>query len=75
MVIPSFCVIKQCYDGNNHRMAANYMVKSFITLAHGGELKYHGNLPLYFNPRKSKVKITAVNYHGIFITLAIGVMS
>jgi hypothetical protein len=56
-------------------MAANYMVKSFITLAHGGELKYHGNLPLYFNPRKSKVKITAVNYHGIFITLAIGVMS
>ncbi len=28
----------------------NTMVKSFITFAHGGKLKYHGNLPNNFNP-------------------------
>jgi hypothetical protein len=28
------------------------------------------NIPQYFNPRKSRVKTTAVIYCGIFITLA-----
>jgi hypothetical protein len=36
------------------------MVKSSITLFHSDEHKYCGNLPKYFNPRKSRVKITAV---------------
>ncbi len=38
-------------------------------MAHGGKLKYFGNLLWYFNPRKSKFKITAVNYRSIIITL------
>ncbi len=29
-------------------------VKSFVTLAHGGKLKYHGNLLWNFTPRKCK---------------------
>jgi hypothetical protein len=38
------------------------MVKSFITLAHGGKLKYCSNLLWYAG--------TAVNYFSIFTTLA-----
>jgi hypothetical protein len=30
-------------------------------LAQGGKHKYRGNLPQYFNPRISRVKITMVN--------------
>jgi hypothetical protein len=48
------------------------MVKSLIILAHGGKIKYHRNLPWYFNPRKRRVKITKVNYCGMFIALAHG---
>jgi hypothetical protein len=55
----------------NHRMAINYHIKSFITLAQG-KLKYQNNLPFYFNPRKSRVNITAVNYGCMFIALAQG---
>ncbi len=43
------------------------MVKSFITLAHGGKMViYHWILIL-------KNVGTAVNYHDIFTTLALGV--
>jgi hypothetical protein len=41
-------------------------------LAQGGKHKYFGNLPEYFNPRISNVKITMVIYQGIFITLVSG---
>ncbi len=51
-VIPSFCVIKWYYYGNNCEM----LVSNTMVI-------YHGILTL------EKVG-TAVNYHGIFITLA-----
>jgi hypothetical protein len=47
------------------------LIKSFITLAQGGKHKYCGNLPQYFNPRISRVKITMVIYRRFF-TLAPG---
>ncbi len=31
-------------------------------MAQGGKHKYRGNLPKYFNPKFSRVKITMVNY-------------
>ncbi len=70
MVILSFCVIKQHYLSYYCRMAVNYhricvtnVIKHNLTL-NGRNILHH------FNPRKSRVKITAVIYHGIFITLA-----
>ncbi len=42
MVLLSFCVMKQYYCSIYHDMAINYiitMMKSFITLGHGGKLK------------------------------------
>jgi hypothetical protein len=48
------------------------MIKSFITLTHGGKREYHGYLLQNFNPRKSRVQITAVNYYDIFMKLARG---
>jgi hypothetical protein len=52
---PSFCVIKQYYDGNYHRMTvSNTMVI------------YHGNLPWYFNTINNRYCLTlAVNYCSI----------
>jgi hypothetical protein len=44
MVITSFCVIKVFYLSNHYGMAVNCHDKSFITLVHGGKLKYHCNL-------------------------------
>jgi hypothetical protein len=49
------------------------VVKSFKTLAHGGQLKYCGNLLQNFNPRDDRVKIIVVDYCGIVNTLASGV--
>ncbi len=43
------------------------MVKSFIALEHGGKLKYISNLLQFFNPRKSKVKITVEIYRSIVL--------
>ncbi len=55
-----------------------------MTLSHGGKFKYHNNLPQNFNLKNASTAInycriltlqnelTAVNYHGIFITLARG---
>jgi hypothetical protein len=54
MVIVSFCVIKLHYFNNNHGMALNYNGKIFVTLAHGGKLKYNGNLLENVNPRKCR---------------------
>jgi hypothetical protein len=50
-------------------MAVNNPDKSFITLAQGSKHKYRGNLPQYFNPRISRVKITMVIYGGIFYNI------
>jgi hypothetical protein len=61
-VLLLFCVIKQYYHRNYHRMAIYYHGKKFLTLAHGGKLKQSSNLPRKFNPTKSRVKITTVNY-------------
>ncbi len=50
------------------------MLKSFKTWPHSDKLKYYSNLLQYFNPRKSRVKIIAINCHckllRYFITLA-----
>jgi hypothetical protein len=46
-------------------MAANTLIKSFITLDQGDKHEYRGNIPQYFNPRISRVKITMVIYLGI----------
>ncbi len=73
MVIPSFCAKKLYYLCNCRGMEVNYHCKKFYSLAHGGKLKYCGNLLRNFNPRKDRVKITVVNYHGIVNTLASGV--
>jgi hypothetical protein len=43
------------------------MVKSLITLTHGGKLKYRGDLPRVLTRENVG---TAVNCRGIFITLA-----
>jgi hypothetical protein len=59
MVLLSSCVIKH-YCNKYHGMAVNNLTKSFIALAQGGEHKYRGNLPQYFNRRISRVKITIV---------------
>jgi hypothetical protein len=46
------------------------MVKGFITLAHGGKLKYFGNC--HGNLTLENVSVTVI-YHGIFIIFALGV--
>jgi hypothetical protein len=48
----------------------NIMVKFFITLAHGGKLKYRGKSHEIVT--LEKVKISVNNYRSIFITLALG---
>ncbi len=58
MAILSLCVMKLYYLGHYCGMAVVTTVKSFITLAREGKLKYCGNLRRNFNPRNSKVKIT-----------------
>ncbi len=40
MVLLSFCIMKQYYHGNYHKMAANYHGKRFMTIVNGGKLKY-----------------------------------
>jgi hypothetical protein len=42
MVLLSLRVIIY-YWGNYHRISVITMVKSFVTLVHGGKLKYRGN--------------------------------
>ncbi len=39
ILILSFCVVKQHYRGNSHRMAVNFHAKKFKTLADCGKLK------------------------------------
>ncbi len=46
-------------------MAVNYHGKKFVALANGGKHNYRSNLLRYFNPSKSRVKITMVIYHVI----------
>jgi hypothetical protein len=53
-------------------MAVNYYGKKFYSLAHGGKLKYCGNLLQNFNTKDDRVKITVVDYCGILISLASG---
>jgi hypothetical protein len=77
MVIPSFCVIKLYYLGNYHGMTVNYHgIKLFYNIGEKSLLKcqtlntmvfFCGNLPEYFNPRNSRVKITMVIYHSIVL--------
>ncbi len=45
------------------------MVKSFITLAHGGKLRFHGIFCVFFTLENVG---SVVNYRGSFITLAPG---
>jgi hypothetical protein len=48
------------------------MVKRFITLVHGSKLKHHcGTVVIYRGILTIENVSTAVNYHGIFITLAL----
>jgi hypothetical protein len=81
MVIPSFCVIKLYYLGNYQGMAVNYHgIKLFYNIGQKVCFKcqtqntliiFCGNLPQYFDPRNSTVKITTVICQGIvLITLA-----
>jgi hypothetical protein len=71
-VIPSFFVIKQQYLGNYCGMAVNYH-GIFVTNVIKHNLTYNNsNILHHFNPRKSRVKITAVIYHSIFVTLVPG---
>ncbi len=72
MGMPTFGVIKQHYLVNYCGMAVNYhgicvtnIIKHYLTLN-------SSNILHHFNPRKSRVKITAVIYRGNFITLAPG---
>jgi hypothetical protein len=67
MVIPSFCVIKHWYCSKYHRMAVNDPDKKFYNTAQGGKHKYRSNLPQYFNPRISRVKIILVIYCAIVL--------
>ncbi len=48
-------------------MAVNNPYKKFYNIAQGGKHKYCNNLLLYFNPRKSRVKINMVIYNGIVL--------
>jgi hypothetical protein len=73
----SFCVIKLFYHGNYCRMIVYYhgicvtnIIKHNLTLNVSTKLQYGSELPQYFNSIKRKVKITAVIYRAIFITLA-----
>jgi hypothetical protein len=75
MVIPTFCVRKLYYLGNFCGIAVNYhsisvtnVIKHNLTQNGSKTLQFGSKLPLQFNPRKSRVKITAV----FFITLAPG---
>jgi hypothetical protein len=48
------------------------MVKCFITSVHGSKLKYHGGTVVIYRGSLTIENVsTAVNYHGIFITLAL----
>jgi hypothetical protein len=58
MVIPSFCDIKLYYLGNYRGMAVNYHVKNLCTAV------------IYIRILTLENVGTAVNYQGIFITLA-----
>ncbi len=46
-------------------MAVNNPDKKFNNIGQGGKHKYRSNLPQYFNPRISRVKITIVIYRSI----------
>ncbi len=48
-------------------MAVNNPDKKFYTLSQGTKHKYRSNLPQYFNPRISRVKITTAIYRGIVL--------
>ncbi len=65
MVLLSFCVIKHYYLSNYHRMAVEYHGKSFMTVVVNLNTVVicHGILTL-------ENVGSAVNYSGIFITLA-----
>ncbi len=45
--IPWFCCHSRVIKQYHHRMALNSRCRSFITLAHGGKIKYHANLQWY----------------------------
>jgi hypothetical protein len=66
MVLLSSCV-NIIIMVNNIEWQKITVLKCFITLAQGGKHKYCCNLPEYFNPRKSKVKITMGIYRGIVL--------
>ncbi len=72
MVKPSFCVIKPYYLGNYCGTAVNYHGIYVTNVIKHNLTKSGNNIPRYFNPRKSRVKINAVIYHSIFIKLALG---
>ncbi len=48
-------------------MAVNDPDKKFYNTAQGGKHKYRSNLPQYFNPRISRVKIILVIYCAIVL--------
>ncbi len=60
-----------CYKTNTAVMYCNFRLNyrsNFYNIEftwNGGKLPwYDGKLMCYFNPRKSRVKVTTVNYHG-----------
>jgi hypothetical protein len=72
MVMPTFCVRKLYYLGNYRGIAVNYhgiSVTNYINhnLTQNGSktLQFGSKLPLQFNPRKSRAKITAVLFYNI----------
>ncbi len=69
MVIQSICVIMQHYLGNYCGIAVNYLgINLTDVIKHN--LTWNDSYILHhFNPRKSRVKITAVSYRDISITL------
>ncbi len=52
MVMLSFCVMKIYYPEKYCGMAVYYHGNKFYIISHSGKLKYCGNLPWNFNPRK-----------------------
>jgi hypothetical protein len=53
-----------------HGICVTNIIKHNLTLNGNKILQYGSELPQYFNSIKRRVKITAVIYHAILITLA-----
>jgi hypothetical protein len=75
MVIPSFCVLKQHYLGNYCGMAVNYHGICVTNVINNNLTENDSNILHHLIPRKSRVKITAIIFSSISITLAPGVSS